>query len=34
MGFDRLKLTADIVSSYVSMRELTSKELVGKIKVL
>ena len=34
MSGDILKLTADIVSSYVSMRELTSKELVGKIKVI
>ena len=34
MAFDTLKLTADIVSSYVSMRKLTSKELVGKIKVI
>jgi predicted transcriptional regulator len=34
MASDILKLTADIVSSYVSMRELTSKELVGKIKVI
>jgi predicted transcriptional regulator len=34
MAWDTLKLTADIVSSYVSARELNSQELLGKIKVI
>ncbi len=34
MASDILKLTADIVSSHVSMRELNSKELVDEIKCI
>jgi len=34
MAFDVLKLTADIVSSHVSMTELTPKELVDEIKCI
>jgi predicted transcriptional regulator len=34
MASDILKLTADIVSSHVSTRELTPKELVGEIKCI
>jgi predicted transcriptional regulator len=34
MASDIVKLTADIVSSHVSMRELTSEELVDEIKCI
>jgi predicted transcriptional regulator len=34
MASDLIKLTADIVSSHVSTRELTSKELVDEIKCI